>query len=172
MVEQFGWGRMRRAPPFGVGRFCWRIARRRVSDQVIQVEQYRTSFFQALRDLEAFRTRVESLPRLTIFPNQAPNGQSPLPPLLKLREPSTATSLNQEAKDNVPFRFAVACSGGSDSICATMLMAELCRSDDRLEREIELFAVHVDHQLRPESSFEAEQTQNFLQSQGDSSYSA
>ncbi|MBO7244224.1 MAG: tRNA lysidine(34) synthetase TilS [Alphaproteobacteria bacterium] len=58
-------------------------------------------------------------------------------------------------------RLAVAVSGGSDSLCLTLMLHEFCQ-----KQGIELKAVTVDHKIRKESSKEAKSVHSFLKKQG------
>ena len=57
-------------------------------------------------------------------------------------------------------RWAVAVSGGADSLCLTLLLHQFCQKN-----KIELFAITVDHNIRSESAQEAETVHNFLKKQ-------
>jgi tRNA(Ile)-lysidine synthase len=61
----------------------------------------------------------------------------------------------------LPARLAVAVSGGADSMALTLLLAEWCK-----ERHIELVALTVNHNLRPEAEAEARQVHTWLEARG------
>jgi len=58
-------------------------------------------------------------------------------------------------------KIAVAVSGGADSMCLTLLMAEWAKSKD-----LKTIALTVDHLLRPESTAEAEKVNYWMQQHG------
>ncbi len=62
------------------------------------------------------------------------------------------------AQKTLPKSFAVAVSGGSDSLALTLLLKEFCD-----QNSIKLFAVTVDHKMRKESSKEAVKLNKILQ---------
>lgn len=61
-------------------------------------------------------------------------------------------------KEKLPKKVAVAVSGGSDSLALTLLLNEFCQ-----QKNIDLFAVTVDHKMRQSSAGEAQKLQKILQ---------
>ena len=61
---------------------------------------------------------------------------------------------------NTSQRWAVAVSGGADSLCLTLLLHKFCQKN-----KIKLFAITVDHNIRSESAQEAKTVHNFLKKQ-------
>ncbi|MBU6339653.1 MAG: tRNA lysidine(34) synthetase TilS [Rickettsiales bacterium] len=71
------------------------------------------------------------------------------------------TKLNQIfAQEKLPKSFAVAVSGGSDSLALTLLLKEFCAT-----KKIKLVAITVDHKMRKSSSDEALVLSKILQKQ-------
>ncbi|MBM5783136.1 MAG: tRNA lysidine(34) synthetase TilS [Pelagibacterales bacterium] len=62
------------------------------------------------------------------------------------------------AQEDLPQSFAVAVSGGSDSLALTLLLKEFCDKNN-----IQLFAITVDHKMRQASSKEALNLNEILQ---------
>ncbi|MBQ8250784.1 MAG: tRNA lysidine(34) synthetase TilS [Alphaproteobacteria bacterium] len=58
-------------------------------------------------------------------------------------------------------RWAVAVSGGADSLCLTILLHELCQKNN-----IQLIALTVNHNIRPESLSEAQKVHSFCEKNG------
>ena len=58
-------------------------------------------------------------------------------------------------------KFAVAVSGGADSICLTFLLNEFCKANN-----VDLIAITVDHKLRKESTEEAKSISKYMKKLG------
>ena len=58
-------------------------------------------------------------------------------------------------------KWAVAVSGGADSLCLTLLLQEFCK-----KKNIQLTALTVDHCIRKESAKEAEDVHSFCEKKG------
>ena len=58
-------------------------------------------------------------------------------------------------------KWAVAVSGGADSLCLTLLLQEFCKKNN-----IQLTALTVDHHIRKESTNEAENVHVFCETIG------
>ena len=58
-------------------------------------------------------------------------------------------------------KFAVAVSGGADSMCLTLLLSKFCKSNN-----IDLVAITVDHRLRKESTQETEGISRYMKKYG------
>jgi tRNA(Ile)-lysidine synthase len=68
-----------------------------------------------------------------------------------------AAKMTELVGEQPPLAFAVAVSGGADSMALTLLLKDYCEA-----HHLSLHALHVNHKLRPEATQEAAQVQGWL----------